>query len=92
MTNLIYRKRFKDWWDDNQDKYFEDRDEDFNNEFLDFYAGLGKELITEDLVQGFLDSYSYKTEDEWANDEYESEVSGIEDRQMEEAKDRAMGI
>ena len=70
------------------DEYWEARDEAFNNEFVKFFAELIIEgNITEDDIQGFMDSFEFQSEDEWCASEYQSRMESFEDAKYEEAKD-----
>ena len=75
------------------DSYQEARDEEFNNEFVKFFAELIIEgNITEDDIQGFLDSFDFLGEDEWCASEYQSRMESFEDAKYEEMKDERCGL
>ena len=48
--------------------------------------------ITEDDVQGFIDSFTFPDIDQWCADQYESDRDSWADSKYEEEKDRRMGI
>ena len=69
--------------------YDEARDEAFNEEFADMFASkLGFILdVTYDDVQGFLDSFTFDEENDWAMDQAQNELEEIGDQQYEQWKD-----
>ena len=74
--------------------YQEARDEEFDIQFSQFMRDTLKDndIITEDDVQGFLDSFDFPDEDTWSFDAVQSELDDIGDQQMELARDREMGL
>ena len=73
------------------DGYQEARDEAFNNEFVKFFAELIIEgNITEDDIQGFMDSFDFPSESDWCADEYESRRDSFYDAKYEEMRDERM--
>ena len=76
------------------DEHQEARDEEFSNQFIDFIKPMlyDNDVITEDDVQGFIDSFDFPDEDEWAIDKACSEADDYGDMKMEEARDREMGL
>ena len=71
--------------------YQEARDEEFNAQFRDMFF-MATDILTEDDIQGFLDSFTFPDEEDWAADEFESRRDSYYDAKMEEEKDRRMGI
>ena len=78
--------------------YEEARDIEFDIQFRDMFneyflteKGM-KIVITEDDIQGFIDSFDFPDEDEWCEDELESQRDAFEDAKYEEYKDRKMGL
>ena len=70
--------------------YEEARDEAFNEEFADMFAtklGRIKDDVTYDDVQGFLDSFTFPEEGDWAMDQAQSEYEGYMDSKYEQMKD-----
>jgi len=69
--------------------YEEARDEAFNEEFTDEFKEqmLNKQIITYDDIQGFLDSFTFQEEGDWAMDKALSELEEIGDQQYEQWKD-----
>lgn len=73
--------------------YQEARDDAFNDEFVDFITGTPTDVkLTEDDVQGFLDSFDFEDEDEWAFNEVQSELDDIGDALHEQRRDERMGL
>jgi len=68
--------------------YEEARDEEFNMQFQDFITALDAfNTVTYDDVQGFMDSFTFPEESDWAMDKAESELEDIEDQRYEQWKD-----
>ena len=75
------------------DDYQKARDDAFDDQFRDFVSETKfPECITEDDVQGFLDSFTFDDEDEWAMNKACNEVDDYYDAKYEEEKDRRMGL
>ncbi len=84
--------------------YQEARDEEFHIQFQDMFMRcvntdfgsdfILKDTITEDDVQGFLNSFDedYPLETNWSWDEANAELDEVGDQQMELAKDKEMEI
>ncbi len=70
---------------------FREQLEDFLEKYVDGAAGNVKD-ITEDDLQGFLDSFTFLDEAVWCAAEYESRRDSFEDARYEEEKDRRMGL
>ena len=72
--------------------YQDARDEAFNDEFYDEFTDTGMltTSLTEDDVQGFMDSFDFPDEDQWAIDEYESRQDSFYDAKYESFKDERM--
>ena len=71
------------------DKYQEARDDAFNDEFVDFITGTPTDdKLTEDDIQGFLDSFTFPEEYDWATSEYESDRDTYADARYQEWKER----
>ena len=92
LTNANIRKGAKDYYEEHIDDYEEAKNEAFTNEFIDFIKSCNfpQEQINEDDIQGFLDNFSFKDEDEWISDEYESFIGDLTDQAYEAEKDRRM--
>ena len=78
---------------DESDEYQEARDEEFNNQLRDFLEiepseGFGP--MTEEDVQGFLDSFTFQDKYQWIYDKAESEAGDYADQAYEDYKDRRM--
>ncbi len=89
------RQSMKEFVENNSDKYQEARDEEFTHQLQDFLSeeGFVKGLIiTEDDMQGFIDSFTFPDEFDWLASEYEGEIGECADRMFEEARDKAMGL
>jgi hypothetical protein len=68
--------------------YDEARAEAFYEEFEDMFVVNGALApIDEDDVQGFIDSFTFPDEDEWAYDQVENEIADIEDQRYQQMKD-----
>ena len=69
--------------------YEEARDEAFNEEFLMTFINSNGNLLklTEDDVRGFLESFTFPEEGEWAMDQAQNELEEIGDQQYEQWKD-----
>ena len=87
-----------------EDGYEEAREVEFDQQFRDFiseFVQVGTiheehnsllPTITEDDIQGFLDSFDFPDVDEWCASEYESRRDSFEDAKYEEMKDERMGL
>jgi hypothetical protein len=63
-------------------------DEAFHDEFMDVLSDFGDdETITRDDVQGFIDSFTFPDEDEWAFDQVQDEIDAYEDAKYEQWRD-----
>lgn len=82
------------------DDYQEAKDEEFHIQFQDMFmksvnTDFGSDFViqdtlTENDVQGFLDSFTFPDEDTWCMDKACGEYDDIGDQRMEEARDREM--
>ena len=83
-------RRIKDRACELAEGYEEARDYEFNEQFKDFIKELQKEpdeLITEDDLQGFLDSFTFPEEGDWAMDKAQNELDDIGDQKYEQWRD-----
>ena len=87
MTNAKVRAGANDYYDDNIDRYEEARDEEFDRQFRDMFFK-DPDIITEDDVQGFIDSFDFPEEGEWLANEYESFIGDLEDQKYQAYKER----
>ena len=93
LTNANIRKGAKQYYEEHIDEYQDARDEAFDEEFKEefskhFGTKLGMHIsIDEDDVQGFLDSFEFKDEDEWLSDMYESHIGDLIDQAYDSYKD-----
>ncbi len=71
------------------DGYQEARDQEFNDQFKDFTESYitNSDCITEDDVQGFMDSFTFPNEADWAWDKMQNEIEDIGDQQYQLCKD-----
>ena len=46
------------------------------------------EYLTEDDIQGFIDSFTFDSEEEWCINEYESRLDSFNDQKYQEFKER----
>ncbi len=75
------------------DEYQDARDAEFTTQFRDMFMNNGYMLdITEDDIQGFIDSFDFLGEDEWCASEYQSRMESFEDAKYEEMKDERCGL
>jgi len=81
--------------------YQEARDEELTQQFQDFISDIVtinkyKECeitkITEDDLQGFIDSFTFPDENDWCMEKACGEVDDYYDAKYEEEKDRKMGL
>ncbi len=56
------------------DGYQEARDVEFNEQFRDMFS-IESEIITENDLQGFLDSFTFPEEWDWAFDQVQSDIA-----------------
>ncbi len=76
------------------DGYEDARAEEFSTQFYDFIKETVKDeyVLTEDDIQGFIDSFDFLGEDEWCASEYQSRMESFEDAKYEEMKDERCGL
>ena len=72
--------------------YEEARDEAFNEEFQEFVSYIKDARVclskmTYDDVQGFLDSFTFPDEGDWAMDQAQNELDDIGDQKYEQWRD-----
>ena len=90
-------RRIKDRACELAEGYDDARDEAFNEEFRDMFTSQLKvgnskihfinESVTEDDIRGFLDSFSFDEENEWAMAKALSELDDIGDQKYEQMRD-----
>ena len=78
--------------------YQDARDEEFYNQFMDMFCTTPEYFcdnkiltiseLTEDDVQGFLDSFNFPYESDWAANAVQNELDDIGDQRYEEERDR----
>ena len=77
-------------------EYQEARDKEFNDAFRDFLCDeeyiMNRDIITEDDIQGFLDSFTFPDVADWCASEYQSRLESFEDAKYEAEKERKMGL
>jgi len=102
-SNKQIRQNAKEWMADKAEEYEEAKAEAFRDELADFIIEyisykerkcMGIEVnpydfhdITEDDLQGFLDSWTFPNEADWCADEYQNELETIGDIKYQEMKD-----
>ena len=76
------------------DEYQEARNEEFNEQFRDFLSGNieAGSVFSEDDIQGFMDSFDFPSEEDYAMGKACSEADEWADAKYEEMKERRMGI
>ena len=92
LTNANIRKGAKQYYEEHIDEYQDARDESFSDQFRtwiedEFSEDKNEQPITEDDVQGFLNSFEFKDEDDWISDMYESYIGDLEDKAYDSYKD-----
>ena len=71
-------------------EYYEARDEDFDTKLTEFLTE--EPLYTEDLIKGFLESYSFPDQFEWAEKEYYDRLVAYEDNLYDSRRDDDMEL
>jgi len=94
-TNELKRRM-----NEKEDDYQEARDEEFHIQFQDMFmksidTDFGSDFViqgtlTEDDVQGFLDSFDFMAVGDWCYDEVMNEEAEIGDAKYEQMKDERM--
>ncbi len=85
MRTRNYKAKLEEY----EKQYQEARDEEFNDQFVDFITGTPTDdKLTEDDVQGFLDSFTFPDEVDWCADQLQSEIDTIGDQKYQEWKER----
>ena len=69
--------------------YEEARDDSFNTEFRDMFVNKYKEMdfVTQEDIQGFLDSFTFPDEEDWCMNEAESAYDDLADALYEQMRD-----
>jgi len=81
-------RRIKDRACELSEGYEEARDDAFNDEFVEFITGTPTDdKLTYDDIQGFLDSFTFQEEGEWAMDKALNELEDIADQKHEQMRD-----
>ena len=85
-------RNYKANLDEIAEGYQNARDCEFDTELTTFIRETKEEygVVTEDDVQGFVDSFDFPDEYEWAAAEYESQRDSYYDAKYEEMKDERM--
>ncbi len=73
-------------------RYEEEKAEAFKQELNDYLEGVTVEEADIDFFQGFLDTFTFKDEDDWAFDAVQSELDDIGDQQHEQMRDERVGL
>ena len=77
------------YYDEHIDDYYEAKANAFLQELMDLIgAPVVNDDVDKDLLQGFLDSFTFKDEGEWLADGYESELGDCIDQAYQEFKER----
>ena len=92
------QKGANDYYDDNVDRFFEERDE----AFLTMLCELGEKYLSNvegdvtpsmvDFAESVGEEFEFLQEGEWLSSEYESAIDSCADQAHEEEKDRRMGL
>jgi len=75
--------------------HYEDaRNDEFDAQLMDFIKNTRETngVVTEDDLQGFIDSFTFPEEFEWCANEYNKYVGAYEDEKYEEQRDKEMEI
>ena len=72
------------------DSYQQARDDEFNQQLIDFLPMDKNTVVSEDDITGFIDSFTFDSEEEWCINEYESRRDSYHDQKYQEFKDRDM--
>jgi len=71
------------------DGYQDAKDYEFNQQFKNMFIERGYLIdITEDDLQGFIDSFDFPSEEQWVVDEYQSRLDDFNDQKYQEYKER----
>ncbi len=87
-----------DYYDDNVDRFFEERDEAFLAQIVELaekYLSNVEGDVTPSMVdfaESVEEEFEFLQEGEWLSSEYESAIDGCADQAYEEEKDRRMGL
>ena len=94
MRTRDYKSKLEEY----EDQYQEARDEEFRQQFQfelmykmsETYGGVWifETPITEDDIQGFIDSFTFPDIDQWCADQYESERDAYADAKYQEFKEK----
>jgi hypothetical protein len=86
-------KALCDEYEELYDAYQAARDRDFHEAFTDFMQAIEpEETITEDLVRGFLESFTFPDKAEWYTSECISHIDDYYEQKYEEQKDERVGL
>ncbi len=88
LSNQQLKNSFERWIED--EDYEEARVNAFDEEFREFLKDYENDIIDPDDVQGFLDSFTFQSEDEWYNEKWIEYSSGYADYCYEQEKDRRL--
>ena len=86
----INSRRIKDRAIELSEGYEDAMDDKFNDEFTDFLktCNFPQEQITQDDIQGFMDSFTTPDEMDWAFEQVDNELADIGDQKYQEWKER----
>jgi len=87
---LIKRKNYKSDLDEIAEGYQVARDCEFDTKLTDFIRKTREAdgVVTEDDIQGFIDSFEFIEENEWCEMEYAEQIGAFEDVKYNEIKDK----
>ena len=81
-------RRIKDRLEEIEEGYQDARDDAFNDEFVDFITGTPEDnKLTEEDVQGFMDSFTFEDEADWCWTQLNNEEADIGDQKYQQWKD-----
>ena len=71
--------------------YDDAKDEEFNNQFVDMFKSISKtntsSKVTQDDIQGFLDSFTFEDEGDWCWTQLNNEIADAGDAKYEQMRD-----
>jgi len=84
----------KEYYEDNEGRYYEERDEAFLQHIMDQVKSYldGKENVSIDEFCEEVEDFDFPDIDKWLGDEYEGMLGDCADQAYEEYRDRQMGL
>jgi len=85
-------RRIKDRACELAEGYEKARADEFRTQLTDEMEGMEVDEMDIDFFQGFLDSFNFQDENDWALDQAEDEYADAQEAKYEEYRDRKMGL